>query len=160
LTWRHHLHQKYQKNQCHPLQPYSIQEGLKQRIRNVIISLSQQFQYEQLVLFSTRKPQRNPFKCQISKRLQENNCSWLARADITGKHGCIQITLPNNVYSAYYIYIYIRWLSSWVVSVLESGTEGPGFKSQPRRCRVTVLGKLFTTIVPLFTEQRNWKQPS
>ena len=32
----------------------------------------------------------------------------------------------------------------------------PGFKSQPRRCRVTVLGKLLTPIVPLFTKQRNW----
>jgi len=46
------------------------------------------------------------------------------------------------------------WLGSRVVSVLDSGTEGPGFpvfKSQLRRCRVTVLGKLFTPIVPLFT---------
>jgi len=47
------------------------------------------------------------------------------------------------------------WLSSRVVSVVDSGTEGPGFKSQPRRCRVTVLGKLFTPIVPLFTKQQN-----
>jgi len=49
-------------------------------------------------------------------------------------------------------------LGSRVVSVLDSGAEGPGFKSQPRRCRVyiTVLGKLFTPIVPLFTVQRNW----
>jgi len=39
------------------------------------------------------------------------------------------------------------WLGSRVVSVLDSGAEGPGFKSQPRRCRVTVLGKLFTPIV-------------
>ena len=39
------------------------------------------------------------------------------------------------------------WLGSQVVSVLDSGAEGPGFKSQPRRCRVTVLGKLFTPIV-------------
>jgi len=31
-----------------------------------------------------------------------------------------------------------------VVSVLDSGAEGPGFKSQPQRCRVTVWGKLFT----------------
>jgi len=31
-----------------------------------------------------------------------------------------------------------------VVSVLDSGVEGLGFKSQSRRCRVTVLGKLFT----------------
>ena len=47
-----------------------------------------------------------------------------------------------------------------VVSVLDSGAEGPGFKSQPQRCRVTVLGKLFTPIVPLFTKQRNWQQLS
>jgi len=32
------------------------------------------------------------------------------------------------------------WLGSRVVCVLDSGAEGPGFKSQPRRCRVTVLG--------------------
>ena len=50
----------------------------------------------------------------------------------------------------------IGWLGSRVVSVLDSGAEGPGFKLQPRRCRVTVLGKLFTPIVPLFTKQRNW----
>jgi len=37
---------------------------------------------------------------------------------------------------------------SRVVSMLDSGAEGPGFKSQPRRCRVAVLGKLFTPIVP------------
>jgi len=47
------------------------------------------------------------------------------------------------------------WLGSRVVSVLDSGAEGPGFKSQPRRRRVTVLGKLFKPIVPLFTKQRN-----
>jgi len=50
----------------------------------------------------------------------------------------------------------LGWLGSRVVSVLDSGAEGPGFKSQPRRCRVTVLGKLFTPIVPLFTKHRNW----
>jgi len=27
--------------------------------------------------------------------------------------------------------------------VLDSGAEGPGFKSQPRHCQGTVLGKLF-----------------
>jgi len=36
--------------------------------------------------------------------------------------------------------------------MLDSCTEGPGFKSQPRRCWVTVLGKLFTPYVPLFTK--------
>ena len=49
-----------------------------------------------------------------------------------------------------------RWLGSRVVSVLDSGAVGPGFISQPQRCQVTVLGKLFTPIVPLFTKQRNW----
>jgi len=39
------------------------------------------------------------------------------------------------------------WLGSRVVRVLDSGAEGPGFKSQSRRYRVTVLGKLFTPIV-------------
>jgi len=29
----------------------------------------------------------------------------------------------------------LGWLGSRVVSVLDSGAEGPGFKSQPRRCR-------------------------
>jgi len=43
-----------------------------------------------------------------------------------------------------------------VASVLDSGAEGPGLKLQSRRCRVTVLGKLFTPIVPLFTKQQNW----
>jgi len=41
-----------------------------------------------------------------------------------------------------------------VVSVLDSGAEGPGFKSQSRRCLVTVLGKLFTPVVTLFTKQQ------
>ena len=48
------------------------------------------------------------------------------------------------------------WLGSGVVSMLDSGAEGPRFKSQSRRCRVTVLGKLFTPIVLLFTKQQNW----
>jgi len=48
------------------------------------------------------------------------------------------------------------WLGSRVVSMLDSGAEGPGFKYQSRRCRVTVIGKLFTPIVPLFTKQQNW----
>ena len=44
--------------------------------------------------------------------------------------------------------------------MLDSGAEGPGFKSQPRRCRAAVLGKLFIPTVPLFTKQQNWYQPS
>ena len=52
------------------------------------------------------------------------------------------------------------WLGGGVVSVLDSGAERPGFKSQPRRYRVTAIGKLFIPIVTLFTKQRNWQQPS
>jgi len=55
--------------------------------------------------------------------------------------------------------ITVGWLSSRVVSMLDSGTEGPVFKSQPQHCRVTVLGKLFTPIVPLFTKQQNDSSP-
>jgi len=61
-------------------------------------------------------------------------------------------SLMNTVSQLYHL----GWLGSRVVSVLDSGAEGPGFKSQPRRGRVTVLGKLFTPIVPLFTKQQNW----
>jgi len=50
-------------------------------------------------------------------------------------------------------------LGSRVVSVLDSGAEGPGFNSQPRRCPVTVLGKLFTPIVPLFTKSKIGSSP-
>jgi len=37
------------------------------------------------------------------------------------------------------IYCACGWLGRRVVSVLDSGAEGPGFKSQSRRCQVTVL---------------------
>ena len=40
----------------------------------------------------------------------------------------------------------LGWLGSRVVSVLDSGAERPGFKSQSRRCRVTVVGKLFLRV--------------
>jgi len=46
-------------------------------------------------------------------------------------------------------YVYLTRLGSRVVSVLNSCAEGSGLKSQSRRCRVTVLGKLFTPTVPL-----------
>jgi len=39
-----------------------------------------------------------------------------------------------------------------VVSVPDSGSEEHGFESQLRRCRVAVLGKLFTPIVPRPTQ--------
>jgi len=48
------------------------------------------------------------------------------------------------------------WLGSRVVTVLDWAAVGPEFKSQSRRSRITVLGKLFTPILPLFTKQQNW----
>ena len=59
----------------------------------------------------------------------------------------------------FYQDMYAKWLGSRVDSVLDSGTEAPAFKSQSRRCRVTVLGKLFTPIVPLFIKQQNGSSP-
>jgi len=67
-----------------------------------------------------------------------------------------EITVTTNSKHAIMFATLKRWFGSRVVSVLDSGAEGPWFKSQPRRCRVTVLGKLLTPIVPLFTKQQNW----
>jgi len=64
--------------------------------------------------------------------------------------------LIHRLFFAIYPFFAIYFIGSRVVSVLDSGAVGPGFKSHPRRCRVTVLGKLFTPIVLLFTKQRNW----
>jgi len=61
--------------------------------------------------------------------------------------------LPVGKLKAHVIFLS---LGSRVVSVLDSGAEGAGFKSQLQRCRVIVSGKLLTPIVPLFTKQRNW----
>ena len=61
-----------------------------------------------------------------------------------------------GLYMLRVVVLCLGWLGSRVVSVLDSGAEGPGFKLQWRRCRVKVLGKLFTPIVPLFTKQQNW----
>ena len=73
------------------------------------------------------------------------------------KYGGDQFALVN-IHTVLYMRVSDAdgWLGSRVVSVLDSGAEGPGFKSQSRRCRVTVLGKLFTPIVSLFTKQQNW----
>jgi len=71
------------------------------------------------------------------------------------REGIRQVSqLPAASLSRHYRSLWV--LGSRAVSVLVSGAEGPGFKSQPRRCRVKVLGKLFTPVVPLFTKQQNW----
>ena len=64
--------------------------------------------------------------------------------------------IPRELFTLEFFSSGWGWLGCRVVSVLDSGAEGPGYKSQPRRCRVTVLGKLFTPVVSLFTKQQNW----
>jgi len=66
------------------------------------------------------------------------------------------ITTPTTITTAAVVVVVVFVVFWALVNVLDSGAEGPGFKSQLRRCRVTVFGKLFTSIVPLFTKQRNW----
>jgi len=75
--------------------------------------------------------------------------------DILG-HARTYLETPQACPLSTYSTLFTRWLGSREVSVLDSGAEAPGSKSQPRRCRVTVLDKLLTPIVPLFTKQRNW----
>jgi len=62
---------------------------------------------------------------------------------------------PRSSMENYLVQVYWVARCSRVASVLGSGAEGHEFKSQPRRCQVTALGKLFTSIVPLFTKQQN-----
>jgi len=59
-------------------------------------------------------------------------------------------------YTLYSAFSALGWLGSRVVSILDSDAVGPEYISQSRRCRVTVLGKLFTPIMSLFTKQQNW----
>ena len=81
------------------------------------------------------------FAATHSSTLSVINCS-------DGRQKLTQKLLTNSLTNS------IGWLGNRVVSVLDSGTEGTGFKSQSRRCRVTVLGKLLTPIV--HHKQRNW----
>ena len=81
---------------------------------------------------------------------------WVGSLDKTVPNNYILITLIRTVCRTVILVIYQGWLGSRVVNVLDAGAEGPGIKSQSRRCRVTVLGKLFTPTVPLFTKQQNW----
>jgi len=68
---------------------------------------------------------------------------------------CSNVVFSRQRLFKYYSLIRVARYSR-VLSVLDSGAEGPGFRSQPWRCRVTTLGKLFTPIVTLFIKQRNW----
>jgi len=66
----------------------------------------------------------------------------------TFKDPLISLFLPFVTFSSDYhfrpSYIVTWWLSSRLVSVLDSGSEGPGFKSQSRRCRVSLRQTVHT----------------
>ena len=50
-----------------------------------------------------------------------------------------KVCYQTVIYFSPFLLHVTRWLGSRVVSVLDSGAVGPGFKSQPRRCRVNSL---------------------
>jgi len=113
--------------------------------------------YRNTIIDYTAIPQRH---VACTEKLAKLGCmvseiSARAQTDLHTVH-CIAVFRPLAGKGRTINKITCWWLGSRVVSVLDSGAEGPWFKSQSRRCRVTVLGKLFTPIVPLFTKQQNW----
>ena len=95
-------------------------------------------------------------KCQI----QNNNSTHLCTTNSSTTAERLELSDSNTQQQNFWFLAKVQhclgWLGSWVVSMLDSGAEEPGFKSQSRRCWVTVLGKLFTPTVSLFTKQQNW----
>ena len=81
---------------------------------------------------------------------------WPTLGSMTAEDQNRTVSAPPALRSTNHYRQYGGSVAEWLACMLDSGAEGPGFKSQARRCRVTVLGKLFTPIVPLFTKQRNW----
>jgi len=75
----------------------------------------------------------------------EQRFVWEQERDKKDKHNDSMLSLLSRCG------LVAEWLACWTHS-----QKGPGFKSQPRRCRVTVLGKLFTPVVSLLTKQQNW----
>jgi len=78
-------------------------------------------------------------------------CNWKFKGHAAGLPSADKLVLLCSEKWMNWSYLYY-YNGSWVFSVLDSGAEGSGFKSQSRRCRVTVLDKLFTPI----TKQQNW----
>ena len=76
----------------------------------------------------------------------------------------LEESIKGKLHSRHFAASTVRWLHRNFVRfkglLFAFQCFGPGLKLQPRHCRVTVLGKLFTPIVPLFTQQRNWQQHS
>jgi len=81
--------------------------------------------------------------------------AFLINKQVSRAHNCA----TRVVELGFLAYVFKKWLGSRVAIVLDSGAEGVGFKSQPRRLRVTVLSKLFTSLVVVETEiLRSWSR--
>ena len=134
---------------------YQYQEDLERQHREEEDRLMAQFHQERL---EEAESMQKEFDSEWEKQLQALTDQFDGSAP-KKKDRTVRNTTSQRVPSMIIIthtHPFNGWLASRVVNVLDSGAEGPGFKSQLRRCRVTVLGKLFTPIVPLFTKQRNW----
>jgi len=78
---------------------------------------------------------------------QNNECSVLSASAHT-THAYILLYSHSHILAG----LAAEWLVCWT-----QAQKGPGSnRSCPRCCQVTVLGKLFTPIVPLLTKQQNW----
>jgi len=109
----------------------------KIQTNSIQIRKSKQPKIQQSPLFGNNK-------CQISRQTDTSASTTRAsRRRVDSSSLLLQIW---NYWHCSHIGL-VAWHGSRVVSVLDSGAaEGPGLKSQPRRCRVTVLGKLVTPI--------------
>ena len=91
-----------------------------------------------------------PLRCRYKRPSQSFGFGYMHNTGLRGKCHCNH-RHPNYLIPQCRISrkhsIGTGWLGSRVVSVLDSG--GRGFKSQSRRCLVTVLGKLFIPITRL-----------
>ena len=87
-------------------------------------------------------------RTQVRRRYDRSHASLCRQRILEPLVGRLRVYVSRDSTPHTTVSLILLTLGSRVVSVLDSGAEGPGFKSQPRRCRVTVLGKLFTPIVP------------
>ena len=89
-------------------------------------------------------PCQSPQAALVTHTLSNTGTSWVVHISLLVmrrlRHSHAIATATSSANRYLHVHLHLGWLGSRVVSVLDSGAEGPGFKSQPRRCRVTFLG--------------------